>query len=237
MERATLDTPQPTKPISEVARPKSVLFRFSMAQFLVAVVGLIVSYPFITELQNGELIENGLMMVVLMSAALAIGRKSRVLTLVLIVPALVFPWVDLFWKGWVPPWVITSTHVVFAGYVVVRLIQFILKAKRVNGEVMCAGVLAYLMIGILWTPLFLMLSQRNPASFSGTHLAAGESLGRFDAMFLSFVSLTCVGCNDITPISKAARMCLMMESVTGVLCLTVLIARLVSLYSKEEVED
>ena len=57
-------------------------------------------------------------------------------------------------------------------------------------------------------------------------------MGRFDALYLSFVSLTCLGCNDITPISKVARMLLMVESMTGVLYLAVLIARLVTLYSR-----
>jgi len=41
-----------------------------------------------------------------------------------------------------------------------------------------------------------------------------------------------LGCNDITPISKVARMLLMVESVTGVLYLAVLIARLVAVYSR-----
>jgi hypothetical protein len=239
MERATLEHSQPGKQVldtAKAARSKSVLFRFSMVQFLVALVALIIAYPFVTELRNGEVVENLLMMVLLVSAALAVGRKSRVLTLILVVPALIFPWINQFWRGAVPLWIITGTHVVFVGYVVVRLIQFILRAKRVNAEVMCAGILAYLMLGILWTPTFLMLSQLDPSSFAGTHLAANGALGRFDAMFLSFVSLTCLGCNDITPISKAARMLLMMESLTGVLCLTVLIARLVSLYSKTESE-
>ncbi|HXC98710.1 MAG TPA: ion channel [Verrucomicrobiae bacterium] len=50
-------------------------------------------------------------------------------------------------------------------------------------------------------------------------------------LYLSFVSLTSLGCNDITPLSKVARMLVMVESLTGVLFLGVLIARLVSLYS------
>jgi hypothetical protein len=40
--------------------------------------------------------------------------------------------------------------------------------------------------------------------------------------------------NIFTALSKPARMLLMVESTTGVLCLTVLIARLVALYSHSE---
>jgi hypothetical protein len=57
-------------------------------------------------------------------------------------------------------------------------------------------------------------------------------LGSFDALYLSFVSLTCLGCNDIAAESNVARMLLMVESTTGVLYVAVLMARLVALYSQ-----
>jgi voltage-gated potassium channel len=80
---------------------------------------------------------------------------------------------------------------------------------------------------------YLMISELNPVSFSGAHLAANKPLDRFDALYFSFVSLTCLGCGDITPQSKIARMLLMVESTTGVLYMAVLIARLVALYSRQ----
>jgi hypothetical protein len=202
-----------------------------MAQFLIALILLVVAYPFIVEVENGDSIENLLMTILLGSAALAIGSRSRVLTIILAVPALTAPWVDQLRHGLIPLWLITGTHSVFVAFVVIQLVRFIWRATEVNSEVMCAGISGYLMLGLLWTPTFLMVSQMNPDSFSGVHLAAGQALGRFDALFLSFVSLTCVGCNDITPLSKVARMLLMVESLTGVLYLAVLIARLVALYS------
>ena len=203
-----------------------------MGQFLVALILLVVTYPFFIELGPGDLIENILMMILLVSAVLAVGGRSWVLTIVLVIPALAGPWLDQYWRGGVPTWLITGTHMVFVGFVVVQLLRFILRATRVNSEVMCAGIAGYLMLGVMWTPAFLMVSQLSPGSFSGAHLDANQGLGRFDALYLSFVSLTCLGCNDITPISKVARMLLMVESVTGVLYLAVLIARLVAVYSR-----
>jgi hypothetical protein len=213
------------------------LFRYSMAQFLAALIILVVTYPFVVELGNGDLIENILMMVLLISAVLAVGGRSWVLTILLVAPALAGPWLDLYWHGIVPGWIITGTHMVFVGFVVGQLLQFILKATRVDSEVMCAGISAYLMLGVMWTPAYLMISQLSPGSFSGVHLAANQSLGRFDAFYLSFVTLTSLGCNDITPLSKVARMLLMVESLTGVLFLGVLIARLVALYSNRVPDD
>ena len=77
----------------------------------------------------------------------------------------------------------------------------------------------------------LTVSQLNPGVFASVHLPANQGLGRFDALYLSFVSLTCKGCIDIKPL-KVARMLVMMESTIGVLYVAVLIARLVALYSK-----
>jgi len=218
----------PAKPV----QAKAGLFRFSVAQFLIALIFLLVTYPFIVdELRYGDLIENILAMVLLVSAALAVGVRKWVVTILLVIPALAGPWFEQYRPGTVPGWIITGTHMVFVAFVVIQLLRFILKATRVNSEVMCAGIAAYLMLGILWTPAYLMVSQLSPGSFSGAHLAANESLSRFDALYLSFVTLTSLGCNDITPMSKVARMLLMMESIAGVLCLGVLIARLVALYS------
>jgi hypothetical protein len=213
-------------------RATAGLFRFSAAQFLAALILLLVSYPFIIELKHGEIIESALMMIILISAVLAVGGRSAVLTVLLVVPALAGPWLDRFWSGAVPVWVTACARMVFVGFVVLQLLRFILRSTHVNSEVMCAGISGYLMLGLWWTTAYLMVSDLSPSSFSGVHLAANEPLGRFDALYLSFVSLTCLGCNDITPQSKIARMLLMVESTTGVLYVAVLIARLVALYTK-----
>jgi hypothetical protein len=209
------------------------VFRFSMAQFLVVLVLLLVTFPFVIDLKHGLVIEDVLMMLNLISAALAVGGRKWVLTIVLVIPALAGPWMDHYLHGAAPSWVMSCLHIVFMGFVVSQLLRFILRSTRVNSEVMCAGIAAYLMLGLLWTAAYLMISELNPASFSGLHLAANQALGRFDALYFSYVSLTCLGCGDITPQSKAARMLVMVESATGVLFVAVLIARLVALYSTQ----
>ena len=53
----------------------------------------------------------------------------------------------------------------------------------------------------------------------------------FNAIYFSYITLTTVGYGDITPVSNAARMLAITESMSGILFVGVLIARLVSLYS------
>jgi hypothetical protein len=72
------------------------LFRFSMAQFLVALIVLVITYPFVLDLEAGDLIENVLMMILLISAVLAVGGRSWALTILLVIPALAGPWLDRY---------------------------------------------------------------------------------------------------------------------------------------------
>jgi hypothetical protein len=212
------------------------LFRFSMAQFLIALVVLLVATPFIIALEHGQLIDDILMMIILVSAVLAVGGRSRA-TILLAIPAMAGPWLDHYCHDAVPFWIISGVQMVFVGFVSAQLLRFILRSTVVNSEVLCAGISAYLMLGLLWTAAFRMVSEYDPSSFSGAHLVANQPLDRFDALYLSFVSLTCLGCNDIAPTSKAARMLLMVESTTGVLFVAVLIARLVALYTQSVAKD
>jgi hypothetical protein len=54
----------------------------------------------------------------------------------------------------------------------------------------------------------------------------------FTAIYFSFTTLMNVGYGDITPVADVARMLAMLEAMTGTLFVGVMIARLVSLYSR-----
>ena len=209
------------------------LFRFSVAQFLVALILLLAVYPFLVEIEHGDTLETILMTVVLISAVLAVGGRTWGLAICLVVPALAAAWIDHYGSGLMPQWVVPCARMLFVGYVVMQLLRFIIQARNVNSEVLCAGISGYIVMGLLWSSAYLLVSQLNPGAFLGQRLeGANHSLGRFDALYLSFTSLTCLGCNDIAPISKVARMLMVLESLAGVLYLAVLIARLVAMYSR-----
>jgi hypothetical protein len=53
-------------------------------------------------------------------------------------------------------------------------------------------------------------------------------------VYYSFVTLSTIGYGDIVPASPAARMLSVLEATTGLFYVTVLMARLVSLYSREQ---
>jgi hypothetical protein len=218
-----MDESQLKKALAAAARFRRLqitagLFRFSAAQFLVALILLLAVYPFLVELEHGDTIETILMTVVLISAVLAVGGRTWGLAIVLVIPALAAAWIDRYGSGLVPQWVVACARMAFVGFVVMQLLRFIAHARNVNSEVLCAGISAYVVMGLLWSSAYLLISQLNPGAFMGDRLEGpNHSLGRFDSLYLSYTSLTCLGCNDITPVSKVARMLMVLESLAGVL--------------------
>ena len=230
-----MTTPQPPEPQS--AAPRRIgLHRFSAAEFLVALVLLFVVSPFVELIPGGNLIEAVLITLVLIMGVLAVGRRRRTLVVagILALPVFIGKWVNHFRPDLVPSEVFLVTGLLFAIYVEAHLLGFILRAPRVNSEVLCAGISAYLLLGLSWSFAYLLVAQLAPdAFFLNNGTTTGHSLHGADAFYFSLITLSTVGYGDIIPVSNVARMLAAMEAITGSLFVAVLIARLVALYSSE----
>jgi len=214
--------------------------RFSVAHFLIALVLWLVCFPFVARLEYGILIDGSLMTLVLLSAVLAVGgRRSTLLAAaVLVMPALATTWIDRFRPGLIPKEITLLAAVVFLIFLIAHLLRFILRAPRVNAEVLCAAVATYLVIAMFWAFAYVLVAGLVPQSFDFT--AKGDprrSMAGFEALYFSFCTLTTVGYGDIIPVSNVARMLAMMEATTGVLYVAVLIARLVGHYSGNQAAE
>ena len=175
------------------------------------------------------------MTLVFLSALLAIGGRLRTLLgVVLVGPALVGEWLS-YWRPELPlSVVIRGGGVLFIGFVVLEFLRFILRAPRVDFEVLCAGIAAYLMLGLLWAFAYILVDRLVPDSFIFTvGPVSSRSMNDFNALYFSFTTLSTIGYGDIIPVSGVARMLAMVEAVFGMFYVTLLIARLVSLYSSQ----
>ncbi len=232
--------PLPTNPADAVAGPlpsagtRSGLLGFSVARFLAALVLLFVAGPFLDQIKHGKVVEAALMTLVLCMGVLAIGarRKTLLWAIILVLPAVLGNWAHHFWPEHWPAEAVTAARLVFVAFVVARLLVFILRAPRVNSEVLCAGISIYLLLGLLWTFAYTAVARLTPNAFAySVPAGASHEMAGFTAFYFSFITLTTVGYGDITPVSEIARMLAMLEAMTGTLFVGVLIARLVSLYS------
>ena len=176
------------------------------------------------------------MTLVLVSGVLAVGRSRRTLVwaVVLMVPAVAGRWMDHFWPGLVPQWLIFTAGLIFLIFLIGQFLRFILRAPQVNAEVMYAGISVYLLLGMSWMLAYLLVAQLVPGSFAfNAGPASSQTMNGFNAYYFSFVTLTTVGYGDITPVSNGARALAAMEAMTGTLYVAVLISRLVALYSSQ----
>lgn len=212
------------------------LHRNSGAGFLGALILLIVTVPFVRHLEAGDLIQALLLTLVLLSAVLAVGgrRRTLVVGICLVTPAVVGKWIDHFRPGLMPPALILVFALAFVAFVIVHHLHFVLSAPHVNSEVLCAGISTYVMLGLFWAFAYALVAGLDPAAFV---FSAGPPQHRvmagFEALYFSLGTLSGVNFGDITPVADVSRMLAMVEATVGMFYLAILIARLVSLYSAE----
>jgi len=202
--------------------------------FLVVLALFIVAVPFIEFLPGGELINSLLLTLVLISGVMAIGtrRGTLVLAMLVVIPGLAARWINYYRPEAMPPSVHLAFGILFLAIVAVQFLQFLLRAPRVTAQVLQAGISTYLVFGLLWMLAYMLVGWLIPGAFgfSGDP-GAGQRMDASNALYYSFVTLTTMGYGDILPVSRVARMLAILESTTGVLYMSVLIARLVGLYS------
>ncbi len=108
-------------------------------------------------------------------------------------------------------------------------LRFAMYARFVDIEHLYAALSAYLLAGIFLGHFYWVLEQIWPGSFAGT-----GDFSRMSAIYFSFVTLATLGYGDIVPRTDVARGLAIVEGVGGQLFLAVLVARLVSLYTRDD---
>jgi hypothetical protein len=127
--------------------------RFSTVQLLIVLAALLMSAPFVEELEGGNLILSVLFSLVLLAAVFTVANRKRSLAiaLVLAVPAITARWINHFRPDLVHPAVFLICSLVLLAFVIGHLLHFVLHAPVVTVEVLCASIAAYLMLGLMWT--------------------------------------------------------------------------------------
>jgi len=105
-------------------------------------------------------------------------------------------------------------------------LRFAMRGVKVDAEHLFAALSAYLLAGMYFGLLYWALEQIHPGT------VAASNFSRTGAIYFSFVTLATIGYGDIVPRTDVARGLAIVEGVGGQLFLAVLVARLLSLYSK-----
>lgn len=88
------------------------------------------------------------------------------------------------------------------------------------------AICIYILLGLIWAILYLLLAQTMPGAFNG--LPQAPWLDNFAAgVYFSFVTITTLGYGDISPALPVARFLVMMEATIGVFYMAILVASLI----------
>jgi hypothetical protein len=206
---------------------RAYLSRRYMILFYTLLVTMVAAPVFNALEFNGTLIES-LLAACLLAAILPVGavRNRPYLLMVIVVvwlSRLVTVWLDHRVLSEVALGIWTLIGLLAA----VAALRFAIGATQVDAEHLFAALSAYMLAGIYVGLLYWVLEQMKPGTFS----FPGE-FSQASAIYFSFVTLATLGYGDIVPRADVARGIAIVEGVGGQLFLAVLVARLVSLYSK-----
>ena len=232
MANQTASEPRRSGPSSGAL--SAAVTRLSVLAFLVALLMFIISVAVLEGVRYGDLVLSTLLSLVLVSGVLAVGARRSTLMLagVVMVIGLTARWLNHFHPEIVPAALHLIAGMAFLAIVIVHFLRFILRAPYVDAQVLQTGIATYLVFGLLWSLAYMLVAQLVPGSFVFTEPGGGNaSMDAFHAVYFSFVTLSTMGYGDIVPVTRVARVLAILEATTGVMYVSVLIARLVGLYS------
>jgi len=93
---------------------------------------------------------------------------------------------------------------------------------------MIGAVCIYLLLGLVWAMLYLLVLAVQPTAFNGVAPTAWHA-DFPDIVYFSFVSLTTLGFGDVTPAEPIARFLVYLEAVVGQFYLAILVVSLVGI--------
>ena len=117
------------------------------------------------------------------------------------------------------------------GYGWLTTIKILARRSTVTNQTIVLAITAYLFIGIIWSFIYYTIWQINSQAFHIDVSREYELKPWNLAMYFSLITLTTVGYGDIFPTGKWVMVLSNFEAMTGAIYLTVIVARLVSLYS------
>lgn len=208
--------------------------------YLLALIVLVqFAYP-ITAYGTRALIVYELLYVSMIAVGILLGRDSRFHTLFLSITGIAYLAASLVYAA--NPgagWAVLTTYLAlipYLGMLLVILGRFLVIAQTITRDVLYAAVALYLLIGAIFVPVYGLLDILLPGSFrDGTFPDAPVQWQQF--IYFSYTTLTSSVYGDILPVSWWGRSLANLEMIAGVFFITIVMSRLVALYSESKGEN
>jgi hypothetical protein len=227
------------------------LRRHRHTALLATIVAALAARPVVGDVHAGPMVFSVAMLLVLLAALLTVQvdelvgdrqallvqrRRQSVIAWMLAVPAvaerlyvLVAPSPRQYLIG-------SVFWFLFLSFVTWNQLGTLLKHKRVTGETISMSISVYLLLGMVWAILYMVMLQVEPQAFRFEAAMPKTGIEIFPVLiYFSLTTLTTVGFGDIIPLTLPARYAAVAEAITGQFYLAILVARLVGLHMAQSV--
>ena len=169
-----------------------------------------------------------------LAAAAYSVRRSRFFKLAIILGAsvLVGEFAGYFFHQKAVLVITTGLSSLYLLLVTVLILVNVLQQEEISADTVLGGLCVYIMIGVLWTSLYINLVLLTPGSFDfGVHGNHSQLIGFYGLLFYySFISLLTIGFGDVIPLSSMAQTLTIIEGLIGRFYLVFYMACLINLY-------
>ncbi len=141
-------------------------------------------------------------------------------------------WLHLLIQAYAVHVIAASASILFFSVLSFLIIQRVFSGGGITIFRICGAMAVYIILGILWGELFVLVYLFDPSSF---YFQPSSQFGEppvSELLYFSFTTLTTLGVGDILPVRPIARSLTTLEALVGQLYPAVLLARLVTLYHK-----
>lgn len=104
--------------------------------------------------------------------------------------------------------------------------QVLLSGRKIDRNIMVGALGMYLLIGLIWASVFLLILHFIPDAFRGMEVR--DYADNFSvAVYFSFVTMTSLGYGDISPAAPIAQVATILAAISGAFYMAVVVATLV----------
>jgi hypothetical protein len=194
---------------------------------LIALVVMLASYPYAGK--GGALGVAAVLIPITAIRAVATHREHRVIPVVFGLVTLAGIVQEISGVKVIPLLAVAGSALLLFTYTTIFVLRRVLQSERVTGDTLCGAIAVYLMIGLTWSLVYVLVEYLHPRSYrlatAGILQAPGKEL-----LYFSYVTLATLGYGDVVPVTDGARSLAVLESLCGTIYMAILVARLIGLH-------
>jgi len=203
------------------------LGRWRSLPLLIALVVMLASYPYVGD--GGALGVAAVLIPITAIGAVATHRHHRVIPMALGLMTLAGIVQEVSGAKVIPFLAVASSALLLFTYTTIFVLRRVLQSEHVTGDTLCGAIAVYLMIGLTWSLVYVLVEHLHPGSYrlatTGILQAPGKEL-----LYFSYVTLATLGYGDVVPVTDGARSMAVLESLCGTIYMAILVARLIGLH-------